>query len=367
MNQIYRAPTPIIFGWGSFESLSEHIPEGDCFMVLGGSSSTLLEIEGRVGPVVKGELTVFRGIEPNPLDTTVDRGASEMREADPEFVLAVGGGSVMDAAKVMAQVARHGGSSADYVTGRMAPGEGAYPLYAVPTTPGTSSEITPFSVITVPKENNKLAVRHPSLYPTLALIDPKLTVTLPGEQTVATGLDILSHAVESYWARRATPMTRRFSLDAVRLVRGHLKKAVENGNLRQHREALSLASVMAGLAFSNTGTTICHAISYPITMDTGLPHGMACALTLGPTFDLLLERGHQDLDQLAGSFSSTSRSFSKDLMDMMRELGVPEDLRGAGYTSGVDRILRTEMGGLLSNFPLDLKREDIRGILEKIG
>jgi len=356
--------TPIAYGWNVFEELNLHVPEGKAMLVLGRGSARALDLESRVRKVLRREIDVFQGVEPNPSVRTVMEGSETIRVSDPKFILAVGGGSVIDAAKFMAVLARHGGEVMDYITGRLTPPDAGYPVYAVPTTPGTSSEITPFSIVTVPEERNKLGLRHPSIYPAKAIVDPELTVSLPRDQTASTGFDILSHAMESYWSRNANPLSRQLCLNSVRLIRKHLKNAYEDGASRPDREGVSLASIFAGLSFSNTGTTICHAISYPITVDTGLPHGMACALSLGPTFELLVEKGADGMEELAECFGSSQDSFREDLIEMMRSMNVPTDLDAIGFKGGAERIMSTNISGFQRNFTLDINSDDVRRIIE---
>ena len=288
-----------------------------------------------------------------------------MANFDPDIVIAIGGGSVLDAAKFMSLMAKHGGNVSDYIGGREPPG-GGYPLYAVPTTPGTSSEITPYSIVTLDQIKNKVGLRHPSLYPKGAVIDPQLTISLPGDQTAATGLDILSHAVESYWAIRSNPLTREMSLNSVRLVRKNIIGAFEDGSVREHREGISLASVLAGLAFSNTGTTVCHSISYPVTYDTGLPHGIAVAITLGPTFDLLHSRGVEGLNSLAEAFGTVPDSFRNEMEELLTTLKVPRTFTEAGFGGGVERIISTDLSPLMKNMPVELSMKEVESIIESV-
>jgi alcohol dehydrogenase len=356
--------TPVTYGWQLTEELGSYLPEGDCFLVLGGLSSDRLGLEGMAKSAVRGKLHVFKGVEPNPTERTVEGGAASLRASTAKFVLAMGGGSVMDAAKMMALMAGYGGSARDYLTGKRLPEGPGYPVFCVPTTPGTSSEITPYAVVTVPELSSKLSVRHPAIYPKAALIDPSLTLDLPLDQTTATGLDILAHAFESFWSRSSDPITRSFSMRSVQLVRKHLEGAWNEPSSRPHREGMSLAGIMAGMSFSQVGTSVCHAISYPITLDTGLPHGTACALTLGATFDRLREKGAKGLDEIAEAFGSSPGSFKDDLSALMHRLGAPSSISATGFKGGSERVLSTEMKGFLSNSCIPLDREDVLIILE---
>ncbi len=366
MQPIFRSTTPIVHGWGTFDRIEDQLPDGDCFLVVGRRSAERLKLAETIGEKVKGDLIVFKGVEPNPSTATVDRGAESLRKSSADYVLAVGGGSVLDAAKIMAVAAAHGGSAVDYlIGGKVVPGSG-YPVIAVPTTPGTSSEITPFSVISVPEKRNKVGLRTPEIYPSLAVIDPALTSMLPPYQTAATGLDILSHAVESYWSARSTPITRPLALKAVSLIRKHLPTAFKDGGSRTSREGVSLASIFAGLSFSNAGTTVCHGISYPVTYDTGLTHGLACSMSLGPTFDRLAERGAEGLEGLASSFGSTVDSFSGDLSSFMRDLSAPTTLKEVGFSSGPGRILGTDLEANKANMSVAFTDEDLEKIITSI-
>ncbi len=358
--------TNISYGIGTFDKLKDIIPEGDIVLVLGRGSARSQNLKSRIRDQLGEKIEVFSGVEPNPLDTTITKGSVFIKEHNPDLIIAAGGGSVMDAAKFMAVMAKHGGTVMDYVTGEKTPHDSGYPVYAIPTTPGTSSEITPFSVVTIPELNNKLGLRHPAIYPKKAIIDPSLTLSLPQLQTAATGFDILSHAVESFWARNATHLTREFSLNSIRLVRKHLKGAYDNGNSIKDREGLSLASIFAGLAFATTGTTICHSISYPITYDTDLPHGMACALSIGPTFDLLMEKNVEDIQKISEAFDSTPSSFTKDLKEFMRSVEAPTTLEEAGFKGGSERIMGTDMRGFQANFTIRLRNDEVKKIIQNI-
>lgn len=357
---------PIVYGIGSFGSISSWLPEGDVFLVLGGRSDRRRAIEDLVKEETEQEVTVFYDVEPNPSSETVERGAEALKDSRSDIILSVGGGSVIDAAKFMAVIAHQGGTVIDFLTGKKIPSGLGLPLIAVPTTPGTSSEITPFSVVTVKELNNKVGLRHPSMYPTKAVIDPGLTRTLPPEQTVTTGLDILSHSMESYWAAKATPLTREMSLAGIRYVKENLIGAYKEGDNIDHREGLTLASIFAGRSFSNTGTTICHALSYPITMDTGLHHGSACALSLGPTYDLLRKKGVNGLNELAVAFGSHPDELSKDLKDWLGEMGAPTELGRIQDKDWTTRIMNTEFSNFQSNFTVDIDDDDVIGLIRSM-
>lgn len=363
----FVSPTPILFGTGCLDGVGEHLPDGDCFLVMGSNGPRQKALTERLRGSVRGKVVTFTDVEPNPKTSTVARGAEALRASGCSFVMAVGGGSVIDAAKAVSIVATQGGSIMEYLRGSRIPEGLGIPFVAVPTTPGTSSEITPFSVITSDEDRLKLGLRHPSLYPDLAVIDPSLTLTLPPDQTASTGLDIMAHAFESYWSAKATPLTRDHALLSLDHLVRHLEKAFLEGGSIEAREGVSLASVHAGMSFSNTGTTVCHAISYPITYDTGLPHGKACALSLPATYRLVAERRRDLAEPLADAFGCGYDALPEKLTAMMRRLGAPTDLPSAGFDGGIDRIMGPEMGMFVSNMPFPVSGTDIRRILISMG
>jgi alcohol dehydrogenase class IV len=329
---------------------------------MGSSSDRQRSLLGKVEGSIEGEVVPYTGVEPNPSTATVDRGAEALKASGADYVIALGGGSVIDAAKAISIVASQGGCIMDYLKGTKTPAGLGHPLIAIPTTPGTSSEITPFSIITSESDRNKLGLRHPSMFPSLALIDPSLTVSLPQDQTASTGLDIMAHAFESYWAVKASPLTRDHALSSVSLLGKHLEKAHADGGARPDREGVSMASVHAGLSFSNTGTTVCHALSYPITYDTGLPHGMACALSLPGTYRIVAERRPDLAGPLAYAFGCGPKELPLHLKQMMERLGVPTSLEGLGFDGGYDRIARTPLSGFVQNMSIQLTDADMGAI-----
>lgn len=223
---------------------------------------------------------VYSGVTPNPRVREVDACARALRDADAQFAVALGGGSVMDCAKAACAIAKTDESAAAFHTGgKKLPG-GGIPLIAVPTTAGTGSEVTMVAVLTDDERNVKAPLGHSSLFPKLALIDPELTLSLPRAVTASTALDALSHALEGFWSRGHQPVCDALALHAARKIFEALPPALKNLRDLAAREALAEASVIAGLAFALPKTAAAHAISFPLTNVYGLPHGEACAFTL---------------------------------------------------------------------------------------
>ena len=239
----------------------------------------------------KSLLGVIADVEPNPDVANLEHLYTRFRHDFPEcqVIVAVGGGSALDTAKVLMVSPRSGGfAELVHLLARgeaFAPGD-AKPLIAIPTTAGTGSEVTPWATVWDRSANRKYSLHLRETWPQTAIVDPELTMTLPRAVTIQSGLDALSHAFESIWNVNANPVSDTHAVaSAMRMMATLPKLAGDPGNV-ELRSATSLAALQAGLAFSNTKTALAHSISYEMTLRYGLPHGIACSFTL----PLVLER-----------------------------------------------------------------------------
>lgn len=222
-------------------------------------------------------LTTFSGFEPNPKLEDVQAGVDLFRSADPDLVVALGGGTAIDLAKMIATFASSQANLRELATG-LAPITGrSVPLVVIPTTAGTGSEATHFAVVYV--DGQKYSVADSCMLPDYVLIDPKLTYSLPASMTSSTGLDAFCQAIESIWAVQSTDQSFEYATAAVRLCLKHLLPAVHNPTAKA-RLGMCRASHLAGKAINISKTTLPHAISYAITSTYRIPHGQAVALTL---------------------------------------------------------------------------------------
>jgi alcohol dehydrogenase len=222
---------------------------------------------------------VFDEIEPNPRDTTVYRGAEKFKSQKADILVAVGGGSVMDGAKSIGIIVTHGGTVDQYDGLNLVPGP-ITPLIAVPTTAGTGSEVTMFSIITNTKTHNKMGVADLKIIPAVALVDPVMTYSLPRNMTIGTGLDALTHAIEAYTCNVANPVSDALALKAIRLIFDNLPGAAKNGKDAKARNGMMLGSLIAGLAFGNADVTSVHCLSESIGGLYDAPHGMVNGILL---------------------------------------------------------------------------------------
>jgi alcohol dehydrogenase len=227
-----------------------------------------------------------------PVDSLTASGRTAAQFA-PDVVLAYGGGSSLDAAKLIALLVAHGGSLADYYGENAVPGP-VLPIVAVPTTAGTGSEVTPVAVISDPAKEMKVGISSPHLVPVAAVVDPELTLGAPASVTAYAGIDALVHALESFtaatlpleWSEQLPVFTGsnvfadRLALEAIRAIAPNLARAVANGTDRQAREQVALGSLLAGMSFGPSGTHLSHALQYPIGAITKTPHGLGTGLMI---------------------------------------------------------------------------------------
>lgn len=291
----------------------------------------------------------------------------------PDLLIAIGGGSVQDLAKCLVTFAGFPVQDVDALRTLIVQ-EGyksqrrKTQLLMIPTTAGTGSEVTPWATVWDPKEQRKYSVSDESLFPDYALLLPELTEALPMRTTIATTLDALSHATEAYWSKASNRISRVFALEAVHGLVQALSNPADVIQSARMRKELSFCSLLAGLAFSNTRTTACHSISYPLVMRLGMEHGIAVSLTLGHVFAVnapaipecgaLLQAYQVEkaenvqiwIDALLDRF---------DIVRRLSEYGCkPKDL---------DEIARLSFTkGRMDNNPVALTEEDVRNLLTKI-
>ncbi len=227
---------------------------------------------------VQGDYALFEGVPSDPDVATVEASAKAYVAAGCDYLIAAGGGSVLDAAKAAGLLIANGGDIADYETA--VPQKASPPLVAIPTTAGTGSEVTKWTIITDPARKKKMAIGHESLMPALAVLDPELTLSMPPSVTAATGMDALTHAIEAYLSDKATPLSDVWSLAAIKLIAKNLLIAAEEPQNNAARGAMLLGQFCAGLAFNNSSVALVHAMSRPLGAYYGVPHGEANAMLL---------------------------------------------------------------------------------------
>lgn len=222
---------------------------------------------------------VFDETVPEPTDALIEAGVRKVREGDFDSIVALGGGSPIDSAKAIAILGKHGGSARDYRFPRQVD-EPGLPIVAIPTTAGTGSECTRFTIITDEAHDEKLLCVGLGFMPVAALVDYKLTVSVPARTTADTGIDALTHAMEAYVSRKANAYSDTQAAAAMRLIGPNLLRVSRDSGDQAAREAMMLGATLAGIAFSNASVALVHGMSRPIGAFFHVPHGLSNAMLL---------------------------------------------------------------------------------------
>jgi len=380
LNFVFSIPTLIVFGCNCVEELGKRVKslEGSKALIVtdkGIVNSGILEKVENILLKDNIEFIIFDEVEPNPLDTTVERGVDIAIREKCNIVIGIGGGSSMDAAKAVAmRVTNREGTLLDYI-GINRVKNNPLPIIAVPTTSGTASELTIFSVLTNSKDMTKISIGSDLLTPKIAICDPTLTISMPPNITATTGMDALTHAIESYVTTVATPVTKALALESIRLIANNLRRAVSRGEDLQARTNMLLASLLAGMAFRHTRLGIAHALAMPLgSWDIRLPHGLANALVLPYVMEFNLPgnlEGYAEIAIAMGESSGdtlreTALKSVKAVKELIRDIGLPKNLKSVGVKrEDFDRISQEAMkSGNLAVNPRICKKEDLISILE---
>jgi alcohol dehydrogenase class IV len=291
------------FGTGILNELGHHVTEYgkrafltiDPFLDSKGFSQRIQTLLGKVGISV----TTYTDIQPNPDCRKVDEAGRLADASDADMVIAVGGGSALDFGKGVAIIAKNTGKSWDYTERsdhEIKRPQSSLPIIAIPTTAGTGSEATPFAVLNNPEIKEKSTIVSNRVFPSLAIIDPELMVSLPARLTASTGFDAFSHALESYISLRAMPFSKMVAKEAMRMISRYLPEAVANGNNIEAREKMAWSSCLAGAAIAHIGVTLPHALGQPVGGLCNAPHGESVAAC---TVDILEKSYLADIERFA--------------------------------------------------------------------
>jgi alcohol dehydrogenase class IV len=318
------------------------------------------------------QVATFAQIRSNPTVADVEAALALAHDAEAEALVALGGGSVIDVGKAVGLLMANGGRYADYQWGGRPITRPIPPLVAVPTTAGTGSEMTHVTVIEDQETHAKRGVLSPHLFARAAVLDPTLTLSLPQHLTVATGIDVVGHALEAYVGRRGNPITDALALSALRRAWQHLPRATHHGDDLLAREEMMLASAMAGLAFDQSGLGIIHSVAGPVAGRYGLHHGQCIGLLLahGLAYNLpvLGDKRPALLQALAMPAAITDEELVVRVRASLRDLGLPSTLSELGITDPDLPAMAEEASRmtLLPNNPRPATASDCQRILEGI-
>jgi alcohol dehydrogenase len=321
----FHLPTRVLYGAGIVGELGAIVREalGSKFPLLVTDKEI---VRAGLAERVLGQLpvvAVFDTVEPNPRHTTVNKGGELARRVKPDCVIGLGGGSALDAAKAIAVLATNPGSIEDY-EGNDRFAATPLPVVAVPTTCGTGSEVTRVAVITHGPRQFKMSVKGKGMFPTAALVDPDLLVTLPAPLVASTGFDALTHAVEAFTVRPSGFITDTLALEAVRLIFRHLPQAYQD--IRENgpaRAGMMRGSLLAGMAFGNSDVGAVHCLAEALGSIYDTPHGVANAVFLPYVMEFNLAAAaakYADIAAIVGVEEASARGASRRLIRMIKEL-----------------------------------------------
>jgi alcohol dehydrogenase class IV len=318
---------------------------------------------------------IFDDVPPNSEVQVVEEGAAYARAAGCDLLIALGGGSVLDTAKTMNLLLSEGGALLDY--------EGAglltrplRPLIAIPTTAGTGSEVTIAAVIRDEAQGLKLEFNSPFLMPDVAILDPELTLSLPPGLTAATGMDALTHAIESYLSTGTQPLSDALAIGAIKRIAANLRQAVQHGGDLEARGSMLLASNMAGIAFSNSLLGIVHAMAHPCGGRFGVPHGVANSILLPYGMEYNLPACAERLADVAVALRVEAHGMDDEaralagiaaVRQLARDCGLPARLSEVGVPrDGLAQMAADSQGdAMMFTSPLYAGEEDVLALYER--
>lgn len=375
----FSIPQDIIVGKGSLGKLPEVAKK------LGGTHAFIisgphLNKMGIVKSCVDALLSVgiptdaYTETEGNPSVETVDKAAKAYKESGADFIVALGGGSPMDVAKAVGVVAKYGGSITEYEGGGKVPGD-IVPFIAIPTTAGTGSEVTAFSVITDHSRNYKLTVFSYKLIPSYAILDAELLTTAPVSVAAACGIDAMVHALEAYISKAASPFSDAMAEKALELIGSNIRAYVADCSNVEAAEGMLVGSLFAGIAFSWARLGDVHAMSHPVSAFFDVPHGVANAILL-PTiveYNALADQGkylkiYNYISKIP-AYEDEFESFMlvELLRDLNDELGIPASLSEVGVNADkFDAMADDAMkSGNIAVNPRSTTKKDVLALYEK--
>lgn len=376
----YFMPTQVECGHRISEQTGEMVKELGVSKVLivtdkGVQAAGLLEGIEESLQDVSLDYDIFDGVEPNPSAETIHNGTELLRTIKSDAVMAVGGGSSIDTAKGIAVMATNSGSILDYEGVGKVPNS-PLPIIAIPTTAGTGSEVTNSTVVTNKETSFKLGVLSSYVYPNMAILDPSLILGLPQGITAATGMDALTHAIESYTSKAANPVSRAFATQAIKMIGENLTKTYFVGTDIKSRENMLVASMLAGAAFAQSRLGNVHAISHTLGGVFNIPHGIANAALLPFVMKFNLHACLESYKEIAVALGndvtglSTIQAAEKaidSVIEMNQTMNIPLNIRELGVDLElVPKLVEDAMrsGNVLIN-PRLTKPADIQSIIEK--
>ncbi len=376
----FQLPRKIIFGIDSSETvgLEAKALGGNKVLLITDDNLRRINIAGNIEENLLKEglsVDVFSEVEAEPSIEVAEKVTEVARKGDYDLVVGVGGGSVLDMAKVASIAATNPKPIRKYVGVNLVEKPGL-PKILMPTTAGTGSEVTHVAVITLLEEEAKSAIISPYMFGDIAIVDPKLTCSMPKKLTASTGLDALSHALEALMAVNANPITDALALQSIRIIFKNLPKAYKEGDV-ESRVGMSLGALIAGMAFINSWVCLAHALAYSFCVTYKVQHGLSCALSLPYAFKFNMQMIKHKVGQIADAIDPSLKDKAKSpeelgelifekLLKLLEELDAPKRLRDIGVPETdleriADKLLTFKR--LLDKNPRPVLKEDARKLI----
>lgn len=312
----FRTPQSIVYGKQAFNRVGlEAAGLGERALIISDKVMDHLGVVDKCKQLLANhgvQSRVFLGVDSEPTVNYVSEALEQFSLEKCNLLISIGGGSCIDTAKAVAVLVTNGGDIGDYAGGRKIAEAMPIPHIAISTTAGTGSEATDVTVITDPSTNVKIMVKQPAFMPSIAIVDPLLTISSPQHVTAATGVDALSHAIEAYLSKKGHPMTDSLALSAMKLIVQNLYQAYTNGENLEAREAMSLGALQAGMAFSNASVCLVHGMSRPIGALFHVPHGYSNAMLLPAVLEFSMDSCIDRLSDLGDIFAPNHSNRSKE-------------------------------------------------------
>ena len=369
-------PVKVKFGQGSRLEIISVLKNNKCLIVCSTRGRSRISNDKFLfEPLEKSSCIWVDSIEANPDIQDLQKLIIELTGLKIDVVVAIGGGSVIDTAKILALALSNAATGISLETlvetgARYESGVGL-PLYALPTSAGTGSEVTPFATIWDHSSKKKLSLAGPAMYPQYAFVDSELTYSLTEEVTLSSGLDAINQALESIWNKNMTPATELLAQRSLVLSLEALPKLINNLRDKKARDAMSEASLLAGLAISHTKTALCHAISYPLTLNFGVHHGFACAFTMTEVLSHCLIKDDGRLRRLALTLGCNNISYKQELIDIFKNLNlmakVNENIKKkvGAFDDLLELADEMNMPGRSENIIVPINKSEIANLLRR--
>jgi alcohol dehydrogenase len=312
------------------------------------------------------KIDVISTAEPEPSASSVNSVCAIVRNGGYDSIVGLGGGSSLDTGKIASALAVNDGDVRDFLGTELIPKPGL-PMVMIPTTSGTGSEVTPNAIISLPDEGRKAGVVSHFLVPDIAILDPDLTVGLPGKITASTGLDALIHSLESYIGNKANVLSDGYALQGIKLISESLMDAYRSGDNIEAREKMLVGACYGGMALTAAGTAAVHALAYATGAKYHIPHGVANSMLLVPVLERSLDACEDRLADIGGmiGIKADAQAVLAYLTKLSADLDIPSTLDIFGYKDGdLDELVTaaSKVTRLLDNNPKPFTTDDIREV-----